>query len=105
MSQMAEEKRFETYAEFWPYYLAEHSKPLTRVLHLLGTVCGTTILIWSVLTVNWFFIPLALIVGYGFAWVSHFFIEKNRPATFKYPWWSFISDYRMAYRMITFRKM
>ena len=102
---MADQQRFETYAEFWPYYLAEHSKPMTRVLHLIGTVCGTAMLVWSVLSANWFFIPLALMVGYGFAWISHFFIEKNKPATFKHPWWSFISDYRMAVMMITFRKM
>lgn len=102
---MADQQRFETYAEFWPYYLAEHSKPMTRVLHLIGTVLGTAMLVWSVLSANWFFIPLALMVGYGFAWISHFFIEKNKPATFKHPWWSFISDYRMAVMMITFRKM
>lgn len=102
---MAEEKRIETYSEFWPYYLAEHSKPVTKFVHLAGTILGTGILVWAFATRNWYYIPVGLVVGYAFAWVSHFFVEKNRPATFKYPLWSFISDYRMAVAMLMFRKL
>lgn len=102
---MDNEERIRTYREFWPYYLEEHSRPMTKFLHLVGTILGTGILIWAVVTGNWYFIAAGLAVGYAFAWISHFFIEKNRPATFKYPLWSFISDYRMAAAMLLFRKM
>lgn len=98
---MGEERRIETFREFWPYYLAEHSRPMTKALHLAGTVLGTGAFLWAVASRDWRFVPAGLLVGYGFAWVSHFFIERNRPATFKYPLWSFISDYRMAAMMLT----
>ena len=91
------------YNEFWEFYVREHSKPLTRVLHFLGTSLGIALLIWVIATGRWYFFPLFLIVGYGFAWFAHFVVEKNRPATFKYPLWSFISDFRMMWYMVTGR--
>ncbi len=99
------EERLKTFEEFWPFYLAEHSKPATRALHAVGTVLGTACLVAALVTWNWYFIPAGLVSGYAFAWVSHFFIEKNRPASFKYPLWSFLADFRMAFRTITFRKI
>ena len=74
--------RSKTYREFWPRYLAEHSRPGTRNLHFLGTGLGLTLL-------------AALLAGYGFAWIGHAVVERNRPATFTHPLWSFISDFRM----------
>lgn len=96
-----DEKRIETYAEFWPYYLREHSKPETRRLHYLGTLIGLGVAVAGVVTGNYWWLLLALIPGYAFAWVGHFVIEKNRPATFKYPLWSFISDFRMCALFLT----
>jgi hypothetical protein len=73
----------------------EHSKPLTRGLHFVGTTLGFALLIYFIATGRWYFFPVFLIVGYAFAWFAHFVVEKNRPATFKYPMWSFISDFKM----------
>lgn len=92
-----------TYNEFWEFYLREHSKPLTRVLHLIGTTLGLALLVYFVATGRWYFFPLFFVVGYAFAWFAHFVVEKNRPATFKYPFWSFISDFKMIAYMLTGR--
>lgn len=100
---MAEERRIETYAEFWDFYVREHSLPLTRILHFIGTGLGLLLLVWFVLRSAWYYIPLCFVVGYAFAWISHFFVEHNRPATFKYPLWSFVSDYKMMWLMLTGR--
>jgi hypothetical protein len=85
------------YRDFWPYYLREHTKPGTRGIHYFGTALATAVLITALATRRWWLIPVALLTGYGPAWIAHFFVEKNRPATFKYPLWSLVSDYRMAF--------
>ena len=95
------EKRIKKYSEFWEFYVREHSKPLTRLLHFVGTSLGLLLLVWFLATGRYLYIPLCFVVGYGFAWCSHFFVEKNKPATFKYPFWSFISDYKMMAHMLT----
>lgn len=92
-----------TYAEFWDFYVAEHSKPLTRILHFAGTTLGIALLIYFVASGRWYFFPLFFVVGYAFAWFAHFVVEKNRPATFKYPVWSFISDFKMIAYMLAGR--
>ena len=92
-----------TYAEFWDYYVLEHSKPLTRILHLVGTTLGIAHLVFFIARGQWYFFPVFFVVGYGFAWFAHFVIEKNRPATFQYPFWSFISDFKMISYMLTGR--
>jgi len=94
------EERIKTYAEFWDFYVQEHSQPLTRLFHFVGTSLSLVLLIWFVKNGTYFYLPLCLVVGYGFAWFSHFVIEKNKPATFKYPLWSFISDYKMMFYML-----
>ena len=91
------------YDKFWDFYVQEHSKPLTRLLHFIGTTLGLILLVWVVLIGRWYFFPVFLVVGYAFAWFAHFVVEKNRPATFKYPFWSFISDFRMMWYMVTGR--
>jgi hypothetical protein len=93
----------ETYDEFWDFYVKEHSKPLTRVLHFMGTSLGIVLLVWLVGRGTWYYFPLCFVTGYAFAWFAHFVVEKNRPATFKYPFWSFISDYKMMWYMLTGR--
>ncbi|MBX3281319.1 MAG: DUF962 domain-containing protein [Acidobacteria bacterium] len=92
-----------TYAEFWDFYVAEHSKPLTRILHFAGTTLGIALLIYFVASGRWYLFPLFFVVGYAFAWFAHFVVEKNRPATFKYPVWSFISDFKMIAYMLAGR--
>ncbi|MEI9929166.1 MAG: DUF962 domain-containing protein [Rhizomicrobium sp.] len=84
------------YTDFWPYYLQEHSKPATRGIHYVGTGLSTASLVTAFVTGDWWFALGALIGGYGPAWIGHFFIEHNRPATFTYPLWSLFSDYRMT---------
>ncbi len=95
------EQRFNSFAEFWPFYLGEHSKPATRLLHGIGSLVAIGIVVAVVVIGRWYLFPLALIPGYAFAWISHFFIEKNRPATFTYPLWSFMGDWKMLALMLT----
>ncbi len=95
------EGRITNYAEFWDFYVSEHSQPLTRLLHFIGTLLALVLLVWIIRSGNWIYFPLCLVVGYAFAWFSHFAIEKNKPATFKYPLWSFVSDYKMMFFMLT----
>ncbi len=93
----------QNYTEFWDYYVQEHSKPLTRLLHYIGTSLGIILLAFFITRGQWYFFPIFFVVGYSFAWFAHFVIEKNRPATFKYPVWSFISDFKMIWYMATGR--
>ncbi len=88
-------KRFHNFAEFYPYYLAEHGNRACRRLHFIGTSGVIGCVIAGIATGNawWFF--AALLCGYGFAWVGHFFFEHNRPATFKHPIYSLIGDWVM----------
>lgn len=92
-----------TFAEFWPYYLGEHSKPATRWLHFTGSSLALVLVLLGVVTQRWIYLPAALVCGYAFAWISHFAIEKNKPATFRYPLWSFAADWKMWALMLTGR--
>jgi hypothetical protein len=94
---------FRSFQDFWPYYLAEHSRPATRALHAAGTIASLVLIVALIATHKWVWLPLALVVGYGAAWIGHFFIEHNRPATFQHPLWSFMGDYKMLALMLTGR--
>jgi hypothetical protein len=96
-------KRIETYAEFWPYYLSEHRQPGTRALHIFGTALAFSLFAAGLALGFWPLILAALISGYFFAWIGHFFIERNRPATFRYPLWSLISDFRLFFMFLAGR--
>jgi len=93
--------RFASFREFYPFYLQEHSNRVSRRLHFIGS-CGVLALLAAALvTGNGWWALGALFCGYGFAWVGHFFFEKNRPATFKHPLYSFAGDWVMFKDILT----
>jgi hypothetical protein len=96
-------ERIKRYSEFWSYYLREHAKAATRSMHYVGTGLSTVLMIVALAMGRLWLAPLALLAGYGPAWIAHFCVEKNHPATFKYPLWSLVSDYRMAFVWVTGR--
>jgi hypothetical protein len=93
--------RFPTFADFYPFYLGEHAHPVCRGLHFTGTTLAALLLATALITQRWWPIPVALVTGYAFAWVGHFFFEHNRPATFKHPWFSFLGDWRLWWDILT----
>jgi hypothetical protein len=88
------ESRYQSFADFWPYYVREHSLPACRALHFIGSTLVIGVVVAAILYSPWLLLA-APVIGYGFAWIGHFMIEKNRPATFKYPLWSFVADWKM----------
>ena len=98
---MNETKIYRTLKEFYPFYLSEHSNRVSRRLHFVGTSIALVLLITAFVTPMWWLVAVALVQGYAFAWTGHFFFEHNKPATFSYPWLSFLGDWRMWWEMLT----
>ena len=96
---MSPGERIPDFETFWPYYLGEHRNRLNRRLHFVGTSGTVGIVLLAALLGRPILLLALPVCGYGFAWVGHFFVEKNRPATFSYPWWSLRGDFRMVGRM------
>lgn len=90
-------ERIAFYRDFWPFYLSEHRHPTSRRLHFVGTALTFVFFAAALFSREALWIVGAPVFGYFFAWTGHFFFEKNRPATFRYPVWSLISDYRMFF--------
>lgn len=99
----SDQKVYNNLEEFYPFYLSQHSNNMTRLLHYIGTLCSIINLIYALCIQSPQRILLSLLLGYGFAWVGHFFFEKNKPATFKYPLMSFICDFIMLYSFLSGR--
>ena len=95
------EKKYKTFWSFYPYYLTEHRNTTSRTLHFIGTFLLIICLVTGVVTGKWFWFAVIPLVGYGFAWVGHFFFEKNKPATFIYPLYSLGSDFVMFWHTLT----
>ena len=96
-------RKYKSFAEFWPFYLREHSKPRTRAFHYAGTTLVVLIAVAAVATGNWWLLVAMPVAGYSFAWASHAAVERNRPATFTYPAWSLRADFRMWWFWLTGR--
>lgn len=99
--EATEARRIATFRAFWPYYVREHSKPITRALHFVGSTLVLLLVVAAIVTGRPLLLVFAPIVGYGFAWVGHFGFEKNKPATFKYPVYSFIADWVMYGKILS----
>jgi len=95
--------KFSSFNEFYPFYLKEHSNTVCRRLHFVGSTLVLLILAYVIISADIRFAIALPIVGYGFAWIGHFFYEKNKPATFKYPLYSFIGDWVMYKDILTKR--
>ena len=93
-----------SFAEFYSFYLTEHSNRTCRRLHFVGSSLSLLCLLALVLTRNPLWLLAGLLCGYGFAWVGHFGFEKNKPASFKRPLYSFMGDWVM-YRDIWLGKV
>jgi hypothetical protein len=93
--------RFRTFGEFYPFYLSEHANRTSRRLHFIGTSISLALILAGIASHVWWLFVVALVQGYAFAWVGHFFFEHNRPATFKYPTFSFIGDWRMWWEILS----
>jgi len=96
-------ERFSSFRDFYPFYLSEHADRTCRRLHFIGTSLAAVMLVLSVLQAQPWWVLAGLVTGYAFAWIGHFFFEKNRPATFTYPFYSFMGDWVMWKDMLTGR--
>lgn len=94
------EKRYTSLKEFYPFYLSEHSDTTCRVLHFIGTGLVFVVLFYAILSQQWMYLAAIPFIGYGFAWVGHFFFEKNKPATFQYPGYSLASDFILFFDLL-----
>ncbi len=94
-------QKFNSFSDFYPYYLSEHSNVTCRRLHVIGSALVIMVAVAAIVGQNWLLLWLLPIIGYGFAWVGHFFFEHNKPATFKHPLYSLAGDWVMFWQVIT----
>ena len=96
-------RRFASFAEFYPFYLEEHASRTNRRLHFVGTTLVILLALFALFTARWWLLLALPVAGYGFAWAGHFFVERNRPATFSHPFYSLLGDFAMWRDMLTGR--
>lgn len=95
------EQRIKSFEEFYPYYLREHKEPGTRRSHFLGTSFFISLFFYAILSGWYWGILVGITLAYAMAWVGHYFIEKNKPATFRYPLWSLMSDFKLYFEILS----
>lgn len=95
------EKRYQSFSEFYPFYLSQHQHPTCRQLHFIGSALILFILTVTLYSQQFIWLASLPIIGYGFAWIGHFVFEKNKPATFTYPLWSLMGDWKMFWQILT----
>ncbi len=100
---MTVRKRFDSFRDFYPFYLGEHGRRATRRLHVFGSFCVVGLVVAAPVTRLWWLFALTPVAGYGFAWIAHFFVEKNRPATFTHPFYSLAGDWVMFVQALSGR--
>ena len=100
-NQTSTEVKFNSFAEFYPHYLREHRHPICRVLHYIGSILVLITLYLALSSGSYLLLCALPVIGYGFAWIGHFVVEKNRPATFTYPFYSFVGDWVMLKDFLT----
>ncbi len=98
---MEVEKKYKSLKEFYPFYLSEHQDYTCRMLHFVGTGLVVIFFVIFLITLNWVYFAIIPLLGYGFAWVGHFFFEQNKPATFQYPGYSLASDFILFWHLLT----
>lgn len=98
------EQRYTRFTDFYPFYLEQHQNVISRRLHVVGTALVICVIVWGLGSGHFGALWLAPVFGYGFAWVGHFFFERNRPATFAYPIYSLMGDFRLFFDCLTGRQ-
>lgn len=93
-------KTYKTLKDFYPYYLEEHQQTYTRVLHFIGTLLMIVLFVYVMISMRYLLLLLLPVIGYGFAWVSHYLFEKNKPATFRHPLYSLASDFILFWHLL-----
>jgi len=94
------EKKYRTFAEFYPFYLSQHQNTVCRRLHYIAAGIIVFLVAYILCSSQWSLLWLVPVIGYGFAWTGHFFFEKNKPATFTYPFYSLLGDWVMFKDML-----
>jgi hypothetical protein len=93
--------RYQSFGDFYPFYLSQHENRTCRRLHVIGSLCVLALIVGALMARNGWLLLLLPAVGYGFAWVGHFRFEHNKPATFEYPLYSLMGDWVMFWQTIT----
>lgn len=98
---MKPDREYTSFAKFYPFYLTQHADRTNRRLHFCGTTLVLFLLAVTLISQHWLLLLALPAAGYGFAWAGHFFVEKNKPATFTYPLYSLMGDFLMFWQMLT----
>ena len=98
-----QDRKYTSFKQFYPFYLSQHSNRICRLLHVIGSLLVIAVLILAIVNKNYRLLFALPLIGYGFAWIGHFFFEKNRPATFKYPLYSFLGDWVMLWQVLSLK--